>query len=91
VTNLGGANFAPVFTPDGKKIIFSSNYEQPRSGNFDLYLINVDGTGLEKVTTHADFDSFPMFSYDGKLLVWASNRNQQAPGETNLFLAEWAD
>ena len=89
VTSLGGANFAPVFTPDGKKIIFSSNYEQPRSGNFDLYLINVDGTGLERVTTDPDFDSFPMFSYDGKQLVWASNRNPKTPHETNLFIADW--
>ncbi len=89
VTNLGGANFAPVFTPDGKKIMFSSNFEQPRSGSFDLFLINVDGTGLEKVTTHSDFDSFPMFSYDGKKLVWASNRNQKQEGETNIFVADW--
>lgn len=88
VTRLGGANFAPVFTPDGKKIIFSSNYENPRSGAFDLYLINVDGTGLEKVTTHPDFDSFPMFTYDGKQLVWASNRHGTA-SETNLFIADW--
>lgn len=88
VTALGGANFAPVFTPDGKKIIFSSNYENPRSGAFDLYLINPDGTGLEKVTTHPDFDSFPMFSYDGKHLVWASNRNG-TNHETNLFVADW--
>ena len=28
ITNLGGANFAPYFTPDGKQIIFSSNYKQ---------------------------------------------------------------
>ncbi len=89
VTNLGGANFAPVFTPDGKRIIFSSNFEQPRSGSFDLFLINLDGTGLEKITTHADFDSFPMFSYDGKKLVWASNRNQKQEGETNIFVADW--
>jgi len=89
VTNLGGANFAPVFTPDGRKIIFSSNYEQPRSGAFDLFLINPDGTGLEKITTHPDFDSFPMFSYDGKKLVWASNRHQTTPGETNIFIADW--
>ena len=89
ITKLGGANFAPVFTPDGKKIIFSSNYENPRSGAFDLFLINTDGTGLEKITTHPDFDSFPMFSYDGKKLVWASNRNQKQPGETNLFIADW--
>lgn len=88
ITSLGGANFAPVFTPDGRKIIFSSNYESPRSGAFDLFLINPDGTGLEKVTTHPDFDSFPMFSYDGKKLVWASNRNGTA-SETNLFIADW--
>ena len=91
VTHLGGANFAPVFTPDGKKIIFSSNYESPHSGAFDLYLINPDGTGLEKVTTHPDFDSFPMFSYDGKQLVWASNRNGKRPGDTNLFIADWVN
>jgi Tol biopolymer transport system component len=91
VTNLGGANFAPVFTPDGRKIIFSSNYEKPRSGNFDLFLINVDGTGLERVTTNPDFDSFPMLSYDGRKLVWASNRNQKEAGETNLFIAEWVE
>ncbi|MCU0620549.1 MAG: hypothetical protein MUC69_03490 [Gemmatimonadales bacterium] len=89
VTNLGGANFAPIFSPDMKKIIFSSNYEKPRSGNFDLFLINPDGTGLEKVTTHGDFDSFPMFSPDGRKLLWAANRNQKEPGETNIFIADW--
>jgi Tol biopolymer transport system component len=91
ITHLGGANFAPVFTPNGKKIIFSSNYENPRSGEFDLFLINPDGSGLEKITTHKDFDSFPMFSYDGKKLVWASNRVQHESGETDLFIADWVE
>lgn len=89
ITHLGGANFAPSWHPDGKRIIFSTNFENPRSGKFDLYLINSDGSGLERVTTHPDFDSFPMFSPDGKYLVWASNRHQKLPGETNLFIAEW--
>jgi len=31
ITTLGGANFAPYYTPDGKRIIFSSNYKNPRS------------------------------------------------------------
>jgi Tol biopolymer transport system component len=91
VTRLGGANFAPFYHPDGKRIIFSSNYENPRGGAFDLFLINEDGSGLEKITTHPDFDSFPMFSPDGRKLVWASNRNPKNPGETNLFIAEWVD
>jgi Tol biopolymer transport system component len=89
VTNLGGANFAPFFTPDGHRIIFSSNYRNPRSRNFDLFLVGLDGSGLEPVTTNPEFDGFPMFSPDGHLLVWASNRNDAKPGETNLFIAEW--
>lgn len=91
ISRLGGANFAPFFHPDGKRIIFSSNFESPRSGAFDLFLINTDGTGLEKVTTHPEFDSFPMFSPDGRKLVWASNRHGKQTGETDLFIADWVN
>lgn len=91
VTSLGGANFAPYFHPDGRRIIFASNHKNPRSRNFDLYLINRDGTGLEQVTTNADFDAFPMFSPDGRRLVWASNRHGRVAGETNLFIADWVE
>ena len=93
ITNLGGANFAPIFTPDGKRIIFSSNHRNPRgreAQNFDLFLVNLDGSGLVQVTTHATFDGFPMFSPDGRQLVWASNRNPPAPGGTDIYIADWA-
>ncbi|HXI19937.1 MAG TPA: hypothetical protein VNH46_02575, partial [Gemmatimonadales bacterium] len=70
---------------------FASNYQNPRSGAFDLFLINPDGTGLEQITTHPDFDAFPMFSYDGRKLLWASNRNGTHPGDTNLFIADWVE
>ena len=89
ITQLGGANFGPSWTPDGKRIIFSSNYKQPRTGNFDLFLVSLDGTGLEQLTSHATFDGFPMFSPDGRSIVWASNRHEAKPGETNLFIADW--
>ena len=90
VTSLGGASFAPFFSPDGKKIIFSSNQHNPRGRDFELWLVNVDGTGLERVTWNASFDGFPMFSPDGKKLVFASNRFQKASGETNVFIADWS-
>ncbi len=86
---LGGANWAPFFSPDGKKIIFASNMKDPRGGNFDLYLINVDGTGLEQITFSDTFDGFPMFSPDGTKLVFASNRHSTKPTDTNLFIADW--
>ena len=91
VTRLGAASFAPFFHPDGKRIIFASNQPDPRSRNFDLYLVNLDGSGLERVTTSPEFDAFPMFSPDGKRLVFASNRHAAEQGETNIFVAEWVE
>ena len=90
VTSLGAASFAPFFSPDGKKIIFSSNHHNPRGRDFELWLVNVDGTGLERVTWNASFDGFPMFSPDGSKLVFASNRFQKVSGETNVFIADWS-
>jgi TolB protein len=89
VTSLGGANFAPFFTPDGRRIIFSSNHTNPRGRNFDLWLVDGDGGNLEQVTTSPEFDGFPIFSPDGRQLVWASNRHATHPGETNIFIADW--
>ncbi|HEU5042061.1 MAG TPA: hypothetical protein VFT84_14625 [Gemmatimonadales bacterium] len=91
ITRLGGANFAPYFHPDGRRIVFASNHAEPRSRNFDLYLVNLDGTGVERVTTSGEFDGFPMFSPDGRQLVFASNRHAANPGETNLFIADWVE
>jgi TolB protein len=89
VTSSGGASFAPFFTPDGQRIIFSSNLKDPKGRNFDLFLVNLDGTGLEQITFSPVFDGFPMFSPDGKRLVFASNRNAAKEGDTNVFIADW--
>lgn len=91
ITDLGNANWAPFFHPNGNKVIFSSNHEAERGFPFNLYMINTDGTGLERITFDTVFDSFPMFSPDGKYLVWASNRFNGGGRDTNLFVAEWVD
>ena len=97
VTKLESASFAPFFTPDGKRIIFCTNYFDPEKANrrrqptFDLVLINLDGSGIERITFGATFDGFPMFSPDGKKLVFASNRNAAKTGDTNVFIADWVN
>ena len=91
VTSLGGANFAPAWHPDGKRIIFASNIKDPKGRDFDLFMINLDGSGLEQITFNSTFDGFPMFSPDGKRLVFGSNRNAKSEGETNVFVADWID
>ena len=89
ITRLGGANFAPYFTPDDRRIIFSSNHPNPRSRNFDLFVVDRDGSHLEQITFDAEFDGFPVFSPDGSKLVFASNRLAGRAGDTNLFVADW--
>ncbi len=90
ITNLGGAAFCPYFTPDSKTILFSSNHLDPQHRNFDLFLVTLDGTKLERVTWNPSFDGFPMFSPDGTKLVFCSNRGNAERGETNVFVADWA-
>ncbi len=89
VTKLNSASFGPFMHPDGKRIIFASNYGDPKGREFNLFMINTDGTGLEKITSTPEFDGFPMFTRDGKKLIFGSNRYGSVRGETNLFVADW--
>jgi len=95
ITALGGANFGPSWSPNGKQIIFSSNFASPRSRNFELYLVNASDSmatadRLERITIFDSFDGFPMFSPDGTKLLFASNRNAKSEGETNVFVADFS-
>lgn len=97
LTNNGATNWAPSWHPDGKRIIFSSNMDDWHADikkfghNFELYIINADGTGLERITYNNVFDSFPMFSPNGKKLVFGSNRNPKKPRATDIFIADWVE
>ncbi len=91
ITDLGSANWAPYFHPNGKKVIFSTNHHKKKHDGFNLFMINTDGTGLEQITYDGIFDAFPMFSYDGKKLIFSSNRNNHGTHETNLFIADWVE
>jgi hypothetical protein len=51
------------------------NQPDPHSRNFDLSLINLDGTGPERVTTCPEFDAFPTSSPAGRRIILASNRH----------------
>ncbi len=92
ITNLGVASFAPYVHPDGKRVIFCSNYGSDpgkRMPAFNLFMINLDGTNLKQVTFSDSFDGFPMFSYDAKKFIWCTNRFGPDPRSTNVFIADW--
>ncbi|MFQ5893625.1 MAG: TolB family protein [Nitrospinota bacterium] len=75
---------------DGKRQLTDNGAANwaPATDSFDLYLMNLDGSGLERVT-FGGFNSFPNFSPDGTRLVFASNRGAKGRHEFNIFIAAW--
>ncbi|MFO0918598.1 MAG: biopolymer transporter Tol [Planctomycetaceae bacterium] len=50
--------------------------------NMELYLINLDGTGLKRLTSSAGYDAEGSFSPDGKHIVFTSDRD----GDPDLYI-----
>ena len=61
----------PVWSPDGTKIAFQSN----RDGNFEIYVMNADGSGQTRLTTNEANDVHPDWSPSGDRLVFLSFRD----------------
>jgi len=62
---------APNWSPDGTKIAFETN----RDGNFEVYVMNLDGTGLVDLSNNAASDRQPAWSPDGTRIAFQSNRD----------------
>ena len=50
-----GADWTPAFSPDGNRLVFAHDVD----ADFDLYIINVDGTGLFPLTNGPEIDARP--------------------------------
>jgi TolB protein len=66
-----GSATAPAVSPDGSTVAFMST----RDGNWDIYTIGVDGTGLTRLTFDPAEDGLPTWSPDGRLIAFASTRD----------------
>jgi TolB protein len=65
-----GTNYVPVFSPDGTRIAFMSG----RDGNPEIYVINVDGSNLRRLTNHPAGDGTPTWSPNGAQIAFVSDR-----------------
>ena len=63
-------NVQPALSPDRTTFVFSSN----RQGDFDLYLMDPDGTNLRRITTQPGADGHPTWTPDGKRIVYTAIR-----------------
>lgn len=75
--NGAGNDDAPRFSPDGSKILFQSDRDDPASGANDIYVMSVGGGGQTRLTTDPNDDSAPSWSPDGSKVVFQSLRDGQ--------------
>ncbi|MFO7894499.1 MAG: hypothetical protein R6U63_12255 [Longimicrobiales bacterium] len=67
------------WSPDGTRLAFASD----RSGNWDIFIMNADGTGLFQLTDDPGCDVFNGWSEDGSRILFSSNRS----GDWNVYVA----
>jgi Tol biopolymer transport system component len=66
-----GLDNLPGWSPDGKRIVFTRRGED---GNYDIYTIQPDGTGLFRCTNHESGDGHAVWSADGRIL-WSGSQH----------------
>jgi tricorn protease len=70
----GGHEGAPVFSPDGKWIAFTGQYD----GNIDVFVIPAEGGEPKRLTWHPGADIADGWTPDGKKVLFHSNRESYA-------------
>ena len=67
LTTHAARDVSPAWSPDGTRIAFMSDRDSAPA--FDLYLMNADGTGVERLTTTGT-NWFPQFSPNGQQMAF---------------------
>jgi Tol biopolymer transport system component len=68
----------PAWSADGSKIAFHSN----RTGNYEVFIMNKDGTGVVNLTNNGTGDFLPAWSRDGTRIAFESTRD----GNSELYV-----
>lgn len=72
-TDAGGG---PAWSPDGKKIAYASAAD----GDFEIYVMNADGSGKIQITKNKGNDALPTWSPDGNFIYYRSDNDGKVWG-----------
>lgn len=102
ITNLLGYDGGAWFSPDGKKIIWRASRPNTEADikeykdflsqdlvaptNMEVYIANIDGSNIKKVTAFGQANWAPAFMPDSKRIIFASNHEYKRGFPFNLYL-----
>lgn len=94
LTDVAGYNIAPLFTPNGEKIIFRTHREY----NYDIYIMNTDGSNQINLTPGSNHAYFSDISPDASKILIYDNLEvpykyykiylMESDGQNKIMLAE---
>jgi Tol biopolymer transport system component len=80
VTDDPSNNYWPEVSPDGTRIAFVSE----RSGNSEVYVMDIDGTNLTNISNNLASDTAPTWSPDSSMIAFTSDRN----GDLEIYVMD---
>jgi tricorn protease len=81
LTTDDGVESNPVFSPDGRTIAFSAQYD----GNVDVYTVPIAGGAPVRLTWHPGADTVQSFTPDGAAVLFTSQRATYTARYSQLF------
>jgi Tol biopolymer transport system component len=80
--NNQGREWAPKWSPDGTRITYSSN----QTGNWEIYVMNADGSNQHQITDNPARDEYSAWSPDGTTIAFGSDRDGHRNREAAIYL-----
>ena len=73
--NTKSYDIDPRWSPDGKRIAFARKMNKISQHTYELFVMNADGTDLQRLTHNKVIDIYPDWSPDGKRIAFTSGRS----------------
>jgi tricorn protease len=81
ITSHVGNEVSPKFSPDGKHIAFSAQYD----GNVDVFVMPVEGGEPRRITWHPSRDNVVGWTPDGEKILFVASRHS-AHGDPEMYM-----
>ena len=78
------------WSPDGTKLVFESDRDTGFGARPDIYVMNAQGSNVQRITNDNFDDHNPTFSPDGSMIAWLSGSRPET-SNNKLFVMNAAD